>query len=97
MSTKLRDLNFDMFRDLTGSDGLPPDSVEESQTRLVNLWLSGETNEARLLLCAYEIGLQEGIRRTLAGKARAAAAAKDIPGLRGLQEELEKKQKNALP
>lgn len=35
----------------------------EANIQIVELWLSGEKNEARLILKAFKIGLDEGTRR----------------------------------
>ncbi len=39
-----------------------PATSEDAKRKIVDLWLSGETNEARLILEAFKIGLDEGRR-----------------------------------
>jgi hypothetical protein len=39
-----------------------PATSEDAKRKIVDLWLSGETNDALLILTAFKIGLDEGRR-----------------------------------
>ena len=58
--------------------GVPPHAPatsEDAKRKIVELWLSGETNDARLILGGFKIGLEEG--RRVRGNAKLTQAASE--------------------